>query len=96
MIFKYGNFDAIISGGQGGGGVTPEDVDAKIEEAMTAVDSKYDDTKIFGSRDDFPATGAADVLYVAQDSGYQYIWNGSDYEAIQEALTETEIRNIVQ
>ena len=92
-FFKYGNFD-IIS--KHSGAVTPEEVDARITEALDTVDSKYDDVKIFESFDTFPNPGIADVLYTAQDTGYQYFWNGEDYELDQEALTEDEIRDIVK
>lgn len=90
--FRYGNFDALL---QKGSGISGDEVDRKIEEAMESVDSKYDDTKIFADRASFPSTGLTDVLYIAQDSGISYIWNGSDYEAVQSAMTEAEIRTIV-
>ena len=92
-FFKYGNFDAITK--HSSGAVTPEEVDARITEALEAVDSKYDDAKIYESLSDFPQPGTTDVLYTAQDTGYQYIWNGSDYEAIREALSEAEIKNLI-
>lgn len=92
MTFKYGNFDALIKKGSA---VTEDVVDTKIAEAMSAADSKYDDTKIFSNADAFPSTGITDVLYIAQDTGMQYIWNGSEYEATQRPLTEEDIRNIV-
>lgn len=98
ITFRYGNFDALL---QKGGGISGDEVDRKIEEAMDTVDSKYDDTKIFADRASFPSTGTADVLYIAQDTGFQYVWNplldegAGNYEVLAESIDPDDISHII-
>ena len=82
----------------GAGNITPAEVDAKIAAAMSAVDSKYDDTRIFSSYDEFKdEPGIVDVLYVAQDTGMQYIWNSEneEFEPLEEAIPYAAISDII-
>lgn len=53
--------------------------------------SIYDSFDQYADLASFPATGDADVVYVAQDTGYLYRWTGSTYAqmSVELALGET-------
>lgn len=38
-----------------------------------------DNIDSFATKDDFPATGRDDVIYVAKDTNFMYRWDGTDY-----------------
>lgn len=41
--------------------------------------SALEEVTVYSSEADFPATGEADKVYIAEDTGYMYRWNGTSY-----------------
>lgn len=83
------------------GAVTPADVDRKITAALERVASTFDDTKVYDSLSSFPVKGEKDIIYIAQDTGFQYVWNplldegAGDYEVLAEPINPDDISHIV-
>ena len=83
------------------GAITPEEVDAKITAAITEASKSLDDTKVYPNKSLFPAKGEEDIIYIAQDTGFQYVWDTSaaegagDYEILVEPIDSEDISHIV-
>lgn len=59
------------------GTTVPPLVDGKVPTEYLPL--SLDNIDSFPTRDDFPATGREDVIYVAKDSNFMYRWDGADY-----------------
>lgn len=76
-------------------------VEASFKEAQSS--GQFDDTKVYNTYADMVASepiGRKDVLYILvtdeEDKGTRYIWDGSKYILIQDTITISDLRNIVQ
>ena len=76
------------------GTVVEDTVDTAMAEAQAAGESN--DIRSFSTRASFPATGVKGVEYIAEDTGYDYFWDGTKYVIINEhsALTESDINSL--
>jgi hypothetical protein len=76
------------------GTVVDDKIDTKIEDAVSKGESN--DIRSFSTRESFPATGIKGVGYIAEDTGYDYFWDGTKYVIINEhsALTESDIDSL--
>lgn len=52
-------------------------VDGKIP--VQYIPAAFDNIDTYPTRSDFPATGAADVIYIAEDDNSMWRWGGTDY-----------------
>ena len=81
--------------------ITPAEVDRKIAAALENAASTFDDTKVYDSFSSFPVKGEEDIIYIAQDTGLQYVWNTSldegagGYEVLTETIDQDTIINII-
>lgn len=73
-------------------------VDSAVNTVMTAAQEagESNDIRSFSTRASFPATGIRGVEYIAEDTGYDYFWDGTKYVIINEhsALTESDINSL--
>lgn len=53
----------------------------------------YNEVQYFNTLEDFPATGADDVVYLARDTRISYMWGGESYEALSASLALGETAN---
>ena len=51
----------------------------------------YDDVKTFNSKNDFPAVGVKDALYLSLDDGKSYTWDGSQYVVTSSEISDSAI-----
>lgn len=59
------------------GTTVPPLVDGKVPTEYLPL--SLDNIDSFPTKDDFPATGREDVIYVAKDTNFMYRWDGTDY-----------------
>ena len=73
-------------------------VQTQIDTAVTNASENYDDTKIYATYDDMLAdepTGREDVLFFINDEdNTRYIWNGSEYTAIEGRIGYNQIQGL--
>lgn len=73
-------------------------IQTQIDTVVTNASENYDDTKIYATYDDMLAaepSGREDVLYIITDEdNTRYIWNGSEYTAIEGRIGYNQIQGL--
>lgn len=78
-------------------------VEQKVEDTLTEAQKsgRFDDTKVYNTYADMIASepkGREDVLYILitdeEDRGTRYIWDGTQYVAIQDTITKDDLATI--
>jgi len=85
------NLATALSGKQNSLGFTPENtankgqpngypsLDSSGKVPSAQLPAYVDEVQEFANYAAFPATGATDIIYIAQDTNYEYRWSGSAY-----------------
>ena len=80
-------------------------VEQKVEDTFTEAQSsgRFDDTKVYNTYADMIASepiGRQDVLYILitdeEDKGTRYVWDGTQYVAIQDTITKADLESIIK